>query len=266
MAVKKDKSGKRWVQMETVVPGTPEQVWQAMATGSGNSSWFIATTVEERVGGKIKFDFGPGMSSTGEVTEWQPPHKFGYVERDWMPGAPAVATEITIEARKGGQCTVRMVHSLFADKDDWDDQMEGFEGGWPTPFAVLRLYLTHHAGEKGASVAIMTKVDGDEEAWKRLLNALGLAGVAVGDRVDASGPDGLSGTVADVRQDGRTRSLLVHVEAPAPGVLSVGTFKMGDAMNASLWLFFYGDDAEARAAAAKTRWQPWVEKTLVAKK
>jgi hypothetical protein len=33
MPVKKDNSGRRWVEMEFLVPGTPEQVWHAIATG-----------------------------------------------------------------------------------------------------------------------------------------------------------------------------------------------------------------------------------------
>ena len=28
MPLKKDDSGRRWVEMEFLVPGTPEQVWQ----------------------------------------------------------------------------------------------------------------------------------------------------------------------------------------------------------------------------------------------
>ncbi len=43
MSVKKDPSGKRWVQAEVEIPGTPEQVWEAIATGPGVSSWFVPT-------------------------------------------------------------------------------------------------------------------------------------------------------------------------------------------------------------------------------
>ena len=35
MSVKKDASGRRSVQVEVEVPGTPEEVWQAIATGAG---------------------------------------------------------------------------------------------------------------------------------------------------------------------------------------------------------------------------------------
>ena len=32
MPIKKDGTGKRWIEMEFIVPGTPEQVWQAIAS------------------------------------------------------------------------------------------------------------------------------------------------------------------------------------------------------------------------------------------
>lgn len=47
MSVKIDASGRRSVQVEVEVPGTPEQVWQAIATGPGVSSWFVPTKVAQ---------------------------------------------------------------------------------------------------------------------------------------------------------------------------------------------------------------------------
>src|SRR5262249_32168804 len=44
--------------------------------------------------------------------------------------------------RGGGICVVRVVHSLFASTDDWDNQLEGTESGWPGFFRILRIY-TH---------------------------------------------------------------------------------------------------------------------------
>ncbi|HEX6862130.1 MAG TPA: SRPBCC domain-containing protein, partial [Thermoanaerobaculia bacterium] len=139
MSVKTDASGNRYVELEFEVPGTPEQVWRAVATGPGISSWFVPTEVEEREGGALMFHLGPGMDSPGIVTGWEPPRRFAYEEPDWSPGAPPVATELLVEARSGGTCVVRMVHSLFTSSEEWDDQLEGFESGWPPFFDVLRL-------------------------------------------------------------------------------------------------------------------------------
>src|SRR5579859_2105919 len=54
MSVKKEASGRRSVQVEVEVPGTPEEVWQAIATGPGISSWFVPTEFEERDGKPVK--------------------------------------------------------------------------------------------------------------------------------------------------------------------------------------------------------------------
>src|SRR5688572_23525631 len=113
MSVKTDASGRRLVELEFEVPGTPEQVWQAIATGPGISSWFAPTEVEEREGGAVTFHLGPGMDSSGIVTGWEPPRRFAYEERDWSANAPPLATELLVETRSGGSCVVRIVHSLF---------------------------------------------------------------------------------------------------------------------------------------------------------
>ena len=50
MSVKKEASGRRSVQVEVEVPGTPEEVWQAIATGPGISSWFVPTSSRSATG------------------------------------------------------------------------------------------------------------------------------------------------------------------------------------------------------------------------
>ena len=63
MPVKKEASGRRWIAVEAEVPGTPEQVWRAIASGAGISAWFVPSTVEEREGGQATASFGPGMEA-----------------------------------------------------------------------------------------------------------------------------------------------------------------------------------------------------------
>lgn len=122
MPVKKDASGHRSVQAEVEVPGTPEQVWQAIATGPGISSWFVPSEVEERVGGAVTSSLGPGMDSLSTITAWEPPHRFAANSgEDMGPDHPTIATEWIVEARSGGICVVRVVHSWFTSRDDWDD-------------------------------------------------------------------------------------------------------------------------------------------------
>ena len=260
MPIKKDGTGNRWVEMEFSTPGTPEEVWQAMATGAGNSAWFTKTTIDERVGGAIRFEFGAGMTSSGEVTRWEPPNRLGYVERDWSEGAPPVATDITITSRSGHQCVVRMVHSLFASSDDWDDQLEGFEKGWPGFFEVLRIYLAEFAGRNAASVQAMVTVEGNHLAvWKRLVDALGLAGADAGDQRTTSGSvEPLTGVIERVHQDRTVRFMVIRLERPAPGVALLGTHDVGTTIYASANLYFYGDDAAAIVSVKEHTWRGWL--------
>lgn len=264
MPIKKDGSGKRWVEMELLLPGSPEQVWRAMATGPGYTAWFTPAAIEERVGGAIRFDMGENGESKGEVTVWEPPLRFGYIERDWAEGAPPLATEITVTARSGDRCVLRMVHSLFASTDDWDDQMEGFEGGWPAFFQVLRLYLSHFAGMKAAVAFAMTRVEAPHlDVWKQLTEGLGLAAASAGEEwATPQTPEELSGVVERVEQDGRQGYVLLRLTEPAAGAALIGTYGLGDAANASMALYFYGDDAEQRAAASQPGWRDWLGETF----
>lgn len=262
MPIKKDGQGNRSVEMAFIAPGSPEAVWHAMATGPGNSAWFTPTVIEERVGGRVSFSFGPQMSSKGEVTAWEPPHRFAYVENEWMPGAPPVATEITITSRSGDQCVVRMVHSLFATTDDWDDQMEGFEFGWPGFFEVLRIYLTHFAGRTGASFQAISLIEGDRHAaWRRLSEALGMAGANVGDRrSSAGGAEPLSGVIEHVRQDQRASLAVLRLDEP--GIAFAGVYLGQGHIHVGLSVFSYGDDAAERIAKSEPKWREWLTATF----
>lgn len=260
MPIRVDGRGRRWVEMEFLAPGTPEEIWRAMATGPGNSCWFARTMIDEGVGGALRFDFGPGMTSSGEVTFWEPPHRFGYVERDWNQGAPPVSTEITIAGRSRGQCVVRMVHALFSSSDEWDDQLESFESGWPGFFDVLRLYLTHFTDMKGASFQAMVQAEGEAVTiWSRLTQALGVAGADVGEhRTASSSPDEVGGTVERIHQDQKQRYVMLRLDAPRPGILLAGIYAMGGQVNASTTFFLYGDDANEKAAASEAPWREWL--------
>ncbi|HVR23208.1 MAG TPA: SRPBCC domain-containing protein, partial [Candidatus Polarisedimenticolia bacterium] len=104
MSVKKEASGRRWVRVEVEVPGTPEEVWQAIATGPGISSWFVPAEFEERDGKPVavKLNFGPGMESRSVVTACEPPRKWATQSDGWVPGSPPIANEWSVEARGGG--------------------------------------------------------------------------------------------------------------------------------------------------------------------
>ena len=260
MPIKRDETGKRWVEMQLLLPGTPEQLWQALATAAGYCGWFTKTEIDGRVGGKVQFDFGDGTTSSGEVTDWQPPQRFAYVEHDWEKDAPPIATEITITARSGDRCVVRMVHSLFTTADSWDDQVEGFESGWQGLFEVLRVYLAHFLGQEAAAFWVMTSSQAEPLAtWQKLCAELGIAGASVGERRRMSaGAESWSCVVEHVHQDAKQRYYVLRLEGPRPGIALLGTYATGETTRVSISRYFYGDDVEARAAQAEPVWRDWL--------
>jgi uncharacterized protein YndB with AHSA1/START domain len=135
------------IDLEVEVAGTPEQVWQAIATGAGISAWLQPTTVEERVGGAFAFDMaalGLGVNDSGRVTAWQPPHRFATGGVRWQaPGAPAavLATEWLVETLSGGTCRVRMVMSGFGSNAAWDQEIQQLTEGMRKALEQLRSYL-----------------------------------------------------------------------------------------------------------------------------
>src|SRR5690606_13576040 len=59
----------RSIELAVEVEGTPEEVWRAIATGPGISSWYVPHQVEEREGGAALAAFGdtPEMQIPGRV-------------------------------------------------------------------------------------------------------------------------------------------------------------------------------------------------------
>ena len=64
----------RVIDLSVEVPGTPEEVWEAIATGPGITSWFIPIEVEEREGGTSRSDWGDfGPETAGRGVGAAPP-------------------------------------------------------------------------------------------------------------------------------------------------------------------------------------------------
>ena len=263
MSVKRSASGRRSIELEVEVPGTPEEVWQAIATGPGISGWFFPADVEERLGGSIVWHMEPGVDAPGTVTAWEPPRRLGIEEPPgWRPGAAALATEWTIEPRAGGTCVVRLVHSLFADTGDWDDELEGIEANWPGFFGILQLYLKHFRGQRAASIRATGSASGTgRDAWTALLDALGIADAAAGRpwRTPADAAPPLSGTVERI-VEGTLPHALLRIDDPLPGIATPIVYTMGDQVMTSLGIYLYGDDAPAVAAREDPAWQAWMKR------
>ncbi|RBP41499.1 uncharacterized protein YndB with AHSA1/START domain [Roseimicrobium gellanilyticum] len=259
MPVKKDENGQRSVEAEVEVPGTPEQVWKAIATGEGISSWFVPSEVEEKEGGAAVSHFGPGntMDAVGTVKVWQPPHQF-VVETTEGPGA--VASEWTVQAKSGSTCVVRVVHRWFASTDEWDNQFEGHTYGWQSFFRILRLHLEHFAGQSCASFQVMgTAPEPKGEAWMKFLNLLGIREVTLGQGIfTVAGAPPLNGIVRWAGQEMWPEDLLVTLDRPAPGIAHVTAHPMAGQVFLCVRMYLSGPGAKAVVQEAETTWQQWM--------
>jgi uncharacterized protein YndB with AHSA1/START domain len=262
MSVKQEANGRRSVQVEVEVPGTPEEVWQAIATGPGISSWFVPAELEERDGKPVamKLHFGPGMEACSALTAWDPPRMFTAQGEGWG-GSPPIATEWSVEARVGGVCIVRIVHSLFASTDEWDNQLEGTKGAFSGFLRTLQLYLKHFRGQRSANMQLVAPAAGTEaEAWETLTAAVGVKGVSVGQRFTAAGGvPALSGVTEYVTQS--PFDALLRIEKPGPGIAALGayTFPGGDQSMVVIGFYLYGDQAAETVARETPLWQAWLQ-------
>jgi uncharacterized protein YndB with AHSA1/START domain len=258
MSVKKEASGRRSIQVEVEVPGTPEEVWQAIATGPGISAWFVPTRNEEREGGEQVCNFGPGMDSPSTITTWQPPMRFVAEGEMGSPGSPKVATEWTVEARAGGTCLVRVVHSLFASTDDWDNQLDGLEQGWPAYFRILRRYLENFKNMPCSAMQFVGfSTDAEVKAWEKAGGELGLLKVAEGQKWSA--PDGfprMAGVSMGLGMHSNT--VLLRLDTPAPGTAYIGAFTCGGMVMVCMSIYLYGANAKGAVERDEPTWQTWM--------
>ena len=248
---------RREIRLEIEVPGTIQEVWDAIATGPGITSWYVPHTVEEREGGKATASFGPGpeMQVPGRVAVWEPPHRIVFTGDT---GEPGLAFEWLVEARDQSTCVVRLVNTGFGDGHPWDEQYDDMLGGWKLFLRNLWLHRTYFAGQHGIPALPMGMWPGAPvEAWPQVLAALGLPPAPQPGNQVATAGDGvprLAGTVLDVRLG----SLALLLDQPAPGTGIVAVERHGEASGVSLWVYLYGPGAPAVAAAHQARVSEWL--------
>lgn len=246
----------RVIRLEIEAPGTPEELWEMIATGPGITSWFVPAQVNPDAR-TLSLNFGPGMDAAGTITVWEPPHRFAYTESDGRN----LAYEYTIEARNGGTCVVRLVNSGFGDGAEWDHEIESMTGGWKLFLHMLALSRTHFAGQPCSSVIINAIAPQPaDEVWKTLNQSLSLPPAEVDDHVEAAGANvpPLTGTV--VRKT--PGMLTILLDAPAPGVAFLLAEPWQDQTVAGLYLYLFGEQAAATLARDASAWRAWLERTL----
>jgi uncharacterized protein YndB with AHSA1/START domain len=248
------------MEMTFELPGTAEQVWQAIATGPGISSWFLPTDLEERQGGAIVTHMGE-TSSPGRVTGWEPRRRFAYEEPGWAAlagheGAPVtpLATEFLIEAQSGGTCVLRVVSSAFGTGADWEQEfIDEMEKGWRPFFDRLRLYLAHFPGQRATVLEASHTFPGAEDGPVLAAMRQSLGVDEVGQVVEARGVEG------QVERIGES-DLLVRVTDPLPGLLGFAAWATGEGeATAFVHGQLFSDAAPAFVERERLGWQEWLQ-------
>lgn len=248
----------RSLEVDIEVPGTVEEVWEAIATGPGITSWFIPMEVEEHAGGEATMDWGPTLGTQiADVVAWEPPHRVVFRGR----GDDAMAFEWLVEAREGGTCLVRLVNTGFGEGDEWDQQLESMGQGWRIFLQNLRLHLSHFPGRSArASIPTVQAAGPKAAAWTQLCEALGLPPDATpGTRVaTAEGVPPLGGVVDSVVDTAMATAYLLVVDEPNPGTAFVAVEGSGEVVAPSVYLYLYEDADRPVDPAIGPAWTDWL--------
>ena len=257
-------------RMELVfeLPGSPEQVWQAIATANGISSWMLPTDLEEREGGAVSFHMGEDLSSDGVVTGWEPPRRLVYEEPDWnaLAGHPTdpvtpLVSEFLVEATSGGTCVLRVVTSGFGTGADWEREFfDDMAKHWAPSFENLRLYLTHFPGQQVTTMSAEADLPGGHDAvWAAMRAALGAS--EPGQPVELNGT---AGVLERLNAPPGPREALVRLTGDVPGMLSLMAHEMGDGTTrAVVGGYIFSAEAASWVADAEPRWRAWLEQLAV---
>lgn len=183
------------ISKEVEVDGTPEEVWDAIATGPGIDSWFMGPhTVDGRVGGRMTLDLGFFQESS-TITAWEPGKHLAY-QSDKGEDGTFHAMEYLVEGRDQGTTVLRFVHTGIL-ADGWGDEFVDQQSkGWDMYLFTLAQYVKHFAGRPGTYVfAQWPEQPEGANNWPVLLRALGVPeGAQVGDEVVLE-PFGVHGVV-----------------------------------------------------------------------
>ncbi len=240
------------VRKEIEFQATPEEIWDAIATGAGIDGWFLGTgnEVEPRLGGTVRISYGGGASGESTVTAWDPPRHFAH-RGEAHPDGSLHAMEYIVEGRAGGMTIVRMVHSGFL-ADDWEAEYDALNEGDFMYLHQMAQYVTYFRGRPAKVVTAWRSGTDRERGLATLHAAMGVSDDPKdGDpvRFAADGIPAIEGVVDFVSPNllGFRASDALYQFQIAPGFAYAGHH-------------LFGDDVDVEAGTAA--WQAWLDRSF----
>jgi uncharacterized protein YndB with AHSA1/START domain len=230
------------LRREVVLPGTPEQAWEAVATAAGNASWLFPNEIEPD---------GPGTAA------WDPPRHLELRQErgDWFN-----AVEFVIEGRDGGTSLLRYAHSgIFVD--DWDSQFDAAQAHTDFYLHTLSEYLEHFGGRVATYIGdAPAGIQGPPssatpDGFRRLQEALGLGShLDEGDsaRLTPQGLEPIEGVLDYVRPN------FIGVRTADALYRFFGRNAFGAPVGMSVHMFADAVEPEQ----TKQAWQAWLDTAL----
>jgi hypothetical protein len=236
------------IRREVELPGTPEQVWEAIATSAGNAAWMFPNEIPAQ---------GETTPEGTRITAWDPPHRLAVRTEgpEWFN-----ALEFVIEGREGAT-TLRYAHSGII-VDDWDNQYDAAAQHTDFYLHTLGQYLGHFAGRTATYIGdVPGGVNGPEasaraDGFAVLLRGLGLPDDArEGDavRLEPRSLEPIEGVV-DYR-----RGNFVGIRTDDGLYRFFGRNAFGMPVGMQAHLFVDGVEAEA----TKQAWARWLQSVYV---
>ena len=224
------------IRKEIPLDATPEQVWEAIATGPGLTAWFMPMEMD------------PDSSA---VTSWEPGRRLG-IRLPSGPDGSFQAFDYRIEANGPGRAVLRFSHSGFTS-DEWGDDYEATTSpGWDMYIHTLAQYFAHFADRPALYLeAEAPPASAEPGAWSRLVAALGLTAPvkeSAGVRFDLPGVGPVEGVVDYATEN------FIGLRAPLALIRFHGRAHLGLPVAVSQYTYIATFDV----ASARRGWETWL--------
>ena len=248
-----------------VLDASRAQVWDAVATGPGLSSWFVPHELEPRRGGTGRAEFGGLTFVEGRVLAYEPGHRI-------VLGAERIAHDVGAEPEPESDTGLEFWIGTSEDDPDGsrttlyfrqrgfpEADQAAYEAGWDVYFHTLTEYFKYFAPMPSATTTgLVLPPMGRSDAFQRMLQSFGVTnGIEVGQeltlRPRGRETDAITGVVDLWMMQPHLEGLGVRTET---GFLRTTSAVLGVMLNVYNYAADPVPEATRREQAAS--WQSWL--------